>query len=274
MSSNHHTPIANGANADDTVFNAPLAQLDQVITDMLDGSEPFTVLKGGAGAADASAALQNDSTTKGVLWFPRMTEAQRDAIGSPAEGLIVYNTDDDAPNGYNGSAWVDYFQRGNALQEIVALTSFDTSATISIPDIPQGYQDLLLRLRVRGKGSVSQVKIRVNADNSPNYQWSQYLGFSGAVVGTTNGNDTEIELTIPDVSPINSRYLDVDFWIRNYTKTGEVICGDFSGWTDGGAIWGSALFEEGSAINEIRILSPDANGHLGSYALYGLGTAE
>jgi hypothetical protein len=40
----------------------------------------------------ASAELQVDSTTKGFL-PPRMTEAQKNAIGSPAEGLMVYQTD-------------------------------------------------------------------------------------------------------------------------------------------------------------------------------------
>jgi hypothetical protein len=33
-----------------------------------------------------------DSTTKGFL-VPRMTSAQRTAITTPAEGLIVYQTD-------------------------------------------------------------------------------------------------------------------------------------------------------------------------------------
>jgi hypothetical protein len=43
-------------------------------------------------SVQASAILQADSTTKGFL-PPRMTAAQRTAIASPAEGLIVYQTD-------------------------------------------------------------------------------------------------------------------------------------------------------------------------------------
>jgi hypothetical protein len=38
-----------------------------------------------------SAMFQIDSTTGGVL-FPRMTQAQRQAIPSPANGLVVYQT--------------------------------------------------------------------------------------------------------------------------------------------------------------------------------------
>lgn len=53
---------------------------------------------------DASAALEVDSTTKGFL-PPRVTTAQRNAISSPSEGLVVYNTDTDNLNFYSGSVW-------------------------------------------------------------------------------------------------------------------------------------------------------------------------
>jgi hypothetical protein len=41
--------------------------------------------------SNASALFQVDSTTKGVL-FPRMTTTQKNAIASPAVGLIIYDT--------------------------------------------------------------------------------------------------------------------------------------------------------------------------------------
>jgi hypothetical protein len=46
----------------------------------------------GTASINASALFQMDSTTKGFL-PPRMTAAQRGSISSPAEGLIVYQTD-------------------------------------------------------------------------------------------------------------------------------------------------------------------------------------
>ena len=46
----------------------------------------------GTATASASAILQADSTTQGFL-PPRMTSAQRTAIGSAATGLVVYQTD-------------------------------------------------------------------------------------------------------------------------------------------------------------------------------------
>lgn len=56
-------------------------------------------------APNVSATLQIDSTTKGLL-LPRMSTTQRDAIATPAEGLMVYNLTTHKLNFYNGSAWV------------------------------------------------------------------------------------------------------------------------------------------------------------------------
>jgi hypothetical protein len=50
--------------------------------------------------ADSTAALDIKSTGKGIL-VPRMTAAQRAAIVSPAEGLLVYQTDGTAGFYYN-----------------------------------------------------------------------------------------------------------------------------------------------------------------------------
>lgn len=52
-----------------------------------------------------SALLDLVSTTKGML-PPRMSEAQRDAIASPATGLIIYNTTSLSLELYNGTSWV------------------------------------------------------------------------------------------------------------------------------------------------------------------------
>jgi hypothetical protein len=58
----------------------------------------------GTNAPNASALLDLTSTTQGLL-LPRMTTAQINAIGSPAAGLTVYNTDLLLICFYNGTAW-------------------------------------------------------------------------------------------------------------------------------------------------------------------------
>ncbi len=59
----------------------------------------------GTTSPNASSLLEVKSTTKGVL-LPRMTKAQRDAIGSPVDGLLIYQTNN-TPGFYyyKGSSW-------------------------------------------------------------------------------------------------------------------------------------------------------------------------
>jgi hypothetical protein len=56
---------------------------------------------------DASSVIDIQSTAKGSRPFPRMTEAQRDAIATPATGLIIYNTESNTLNIYDGLGWTD-----------------------------------------------------------------------------------------------------------------------------------------------------------------------
>ena len=55
-------------------------------------------------APDASAGLDVNFSNKGLL-PPRMTITERNAIVSPAAGLVIYNTDEKALNLYNGVVW-------------------------------------------------------------------------------------------------------------------------------------------------------------------------
>ena len=57
----------------------------------------------GGSTENTTAILQADSTTKGFL-PPRMTTTQRNAISSPAEGLMIYNTTTAKLNVYT-TAW-------------------------------------------------------------------------------------------------------------------------------------------------------------------------
>ena len=58
----------------------------------------------GATTVDASAALQVDSTTKGFL-PPRMTTTEKNAITTPATGLVVFDTTLAKLCVYTGAAW-------------------------------------------------------------------------------------------------------------------------------------------------------------------------
>ena len=54
---------------------------------------------------DPSSILEMRATDKGML-VPRMTTGERDAISSPATGLMMYNISTNQFNFYNGTYWV------------------------------------------------------------------------------------------------------------------------------------------------------------------------
>jgi hypothetical protein len=62
----------------------------------------------GTSYADASATLELSSTTRGFL-PPRMTTTQKNAIASPAAGLVLYDSTTNKLQCYNGSTWNDLF---------------------------------------------------------------------------------------------------------------------------------------------------------------------
>jgi hypothetical protein len=72
--------------------------------------------------ADASSILELRTTTKGLL-IPRMTTTERDAISSPATGLMVYNTTTSKFNFYNGSSWLVLFAGSTGVNSITGTTN-------------------------------------------------------------------------------------------------------------------------------------------------------
>lgn len=58
----------------------------------------------GTSAANGSASLEIQSTTKGML-FPRMTTVQKAAISSPASGLVVYDSTLNKLCVYGAAGW-------------------------------------------------------------------------------------------------------------------------------------------------------------------------
>jgi hypothetical protein len=74
---------------------------------LLTASNAFSQVGIGTSTPAASAALEvtSDANNKGIL-IPRITATQKDAISSPAQGLLIYQTT--APSGfyyYSGTAW-------------------------------------------------------------------------------------------------------------------------------------------------------------------------
>ena len=77
---------------------------------------------------DASSVLEVKSTVGGFL-PPRMTTAQRDAITSPAIGLMIFNTTINCVEWWNGSLW--YNGCGTTFQATIPNNSLCIGKTIS-----------------------------------------------------------------------------------------------------------------------------------------------
>ncbi len=88
---------------------------------------------------NASSVLDITSTTQGML-TPRMTTAQRAAIASPADGLMVYDTDLKAFHYYNSSttAWTIVNSASTGRLKFKRIKSTDVLATVLATELAAG----------------------------------------------------------------------------------------------------------------------------------------
>jgi microcystin-dependent protein len=100
-----------------------------------DLSIPNNSLVVGAAAPNSKAALDVSSNTKGFL-PPRMTLAERNAISTPIPaGMVIYNTNANELNVYNGTAWVSAASSSNMLAKDTAfLTMPDQTSNLAAGD--------------------------------------------------------------------------------------------------------------------------------------------
>jgi len=81
----------------------------------------------------SSSILELRSTTLGFL-PPRMTTTERDAIASPANGLVIYNTTINLLNFYNGSSW--QITGGGNISSVSITSANGVSSTVANATTP------------------------------------------------------------------------------------------------------------------------------------------
>ena len=115
---------------------------------------------------DASAALDITSTSGGLL-IPRMTNTQRDAISSPATGLMVYQTDGTVGfYYYDGSSWSSVTSSTSGYSDYIFENNSDSFVSASADGSTSIVQ---MSLNYSKKG---YMKIAFNASNGNNYSGS------------------------------------------------------------------------------------------------------
>jgi hypothetical protein len=161
----------------------------------------------GIGTTDpnGSAALDITSTTKGLL-IPRMTNAERGFIDTPATGLMIYQTDS-TPGFYyfNSTSWEGYYSKNEVDTLIANLQNQITAAQVVVGEFYQGgvvfyilQSDDLGYVVGETHGLIAAIE-----DQSDGIRWSDGLGITGAS-GTAVGTGS----------------VNTDAIINNYTLTG------------------------------------------------------
>ncbi len=107
--------------------------------------EPFYAQNVGIGKPPhPTAKLEVWDTTRGVL-LPRMNTSQRDNIQSPATGLLIYNTDCNVFQYWNGNQWVTLLP-----EQVYSPVVFDYTGSPQTWTVPPGVS--CVKLKVWGAG--------------------------------------------------------------------------------------------------------------------------
>jgi surface protein len=117
---------------------------------MLAGNSAQAQIKVG-NSANPAAILEVEGNNGGVL-IPRMTNTQRDAIKTPAEGLMLFNTSTETINYWDGAAWktlsatfVTTNTGSTAITDGIAINSSgDPAAPSAMIDVQSTEKGLLL----------------------------------------------------------------------------------------------------------------------------------
>ena len=142
----------------------------------------------GTSTPDASAKLEVASTTQGFL-PPRMTTVQRDAIGTPATSLMIYNTTTHTYDYYDGANW-------QQLNQIIKRTTVaDANYTILNTDYLVSVTSLTAARTLTLPAPDGKVRMFIIKDESGNAAtYPITLDPAGAV---TIDNVSSIQLTTP-----------------------------------------------------------------------------
>lgn len=90
----------------------------------------------GTSSPHSSAALEVKSTSKGVL-IPRMTKSQRDGINSPATGLLIYQTNNDAGfYYYTGTTWSSLSGSSGPVNANKTLSNLTAPTSVNVDLLP------------------------------------------------------------------------------------------------------------------------------------------
>jgi hypothetical protein len=182
---------------------------------LLTASNAFSQVGIGTNTPAASAALEvtSDANNKGIL-IPRITATQKDAISSPAQGLLIYQTT--APSGfyyYSGTAWKLIANQADTELKVDKVTGKDLSTNdyttsektklAAITGTNTGDQDLsnlatnaALDLKANTADLITSLDTKVDKVTGKDLSTNDYTTAEktklAAITGTNTGDQTSI----------------------------------------------------------------------------------
>ncbi len=143
----------------------------------------------GTNAPDSSAILDLSATNKGVL-VPRVTTVQRDSINNPANGLLVYDTDEGKFYYYADTLWKPVEGDGVAVQSIhTGAISFGTGSSTASDSTKLYWDNTNKRLGIRTSSPVASLQVNGAGSDSTTYalQIHNSTGTNNALVVKNDG---------------------------------------------------------------------------------------
>ena len=136
----------------------------------------------------ASGATLDITSTNGGLLIPRVTQVQRDAIGSPSTGLLIYQTDN-TPGFYfyNGTAWITLGGADNLGNHIAAQNIRLGSFSISGDGDNEG-----IYVDANGNMAVGTSTPTQNMQSHEGSTGLNYLHFTNNDTGVNSMNDGSV----------------------------------------------------------------------------------
>ena len=204
------------------IFSVVYAQQGVAIT--TDGSSP-----------DNSAMLDIKSTSKGIL-IPRMTVAQRTAIASPVNGLLIYQTDG-TPGFYfyNGSAWASL---NSAAGPLTGWSTTGNGGTDSSVNFIGTLDAKPLLGKVNGEpvfyfsstNPATYIGYQAGKNNLGNY-YNTFIGYQAGYANTTGNNNLFIGANagMVNTAGINNLFIGNGAGYSNITASENLFIGRGAG---------------------------------------------